>query len=426
MKKQCAFTICAKNYLGLARILQKSIKQFYELDFYIFIADEIEDQFLDYNTLRARTSLGINSERWVQNSFKYDVTEFCTYLKPYCFIKLQKEYEQICYFDPDILFFSSAEKIYREFEKYDFLVTPHLLDCYIEKYSGSIEDELRGSGIFNFGFVGLKTTEETKLFTKWWAERLDTKCFRDSVNYQFTDQIWGNYIFSYFDNSKIKVFRNKGMNVAPWNFGEREIIVEDGKFFVRNRFSKDSPEEIVFVHYSGFNYQELAKGNVIQTNYGHENEYKDVNVLFNHYVNYLNQNLSTFTEYINSKYSYNFFENGTPVSILNRRLFRALLLQNIDVGNPFTCEKDSFYEKLKNKKLISFTQPVVQKIGEVNSGNRNVLIIFNKLMKIIFKVGGLGRYLSILKLFKAYGQYENQTYLLDKKYTWLWYRERII
>ena len=39
----CAFTIVAKNYIGLALILEKSIRKSYNnLDFYIVVADELE------------------------------------------------------------------------------------------------------------------------------------------------------------------------------------------------------------------------------------------------------------------------------------------------------------------------------------------------------------------------------------------------
>lgn len=40
--KNCAFTIVAKNYIGLALILESSIRKYYgDLSFYIIVADEI-------------------------------------------------------------------------------------------------------------------------------------------------------------------------------------------------------------------------------------------------------------------------------------------------------------------------------------------------------------------------------------------------
>ena len=43
--KNCAFTIVAKNYIGLAQILEKSIREYYnDLLFYIIVADEIDNE----------------------------------------------------------------------------------------------------------------------------------------------------------------------------------------------------------------------------------------------------------------------------------------------------------------------------------------------------------------------------------------------
>ena len=42
--KNCAFTIVAKNYIGLALILESSIRKYYgDLSFYIIVADEIPE-----------------------------------------------------------------------------------------------------------------------------------------------------------------------------------------------------------------------------------------------------------------------------------------------------------------------------------------------------------------------------------------------
>ena len=69
--------------------------------------------------------------------------------------------------------------------------------------------------------------------------RLANKCYRDEVSHQFTDQCWGNYILSYFDTRFIKIFRDRGMNLAPWNFSERAIIIEGNEYFVISRNEKN-------------------------------------------------------------------------------------------------------------------------------------------------------------------------------------------
>jgi hypothetical protein len=42
--KNCVFTIVAKNYIGLAQILEESLKDKNpDVDFFIFVADEFSD-----------------------------------------------------------------------------------------------------------------------------------------------------------------------------------------------------------------------------------------------------------------------------------------------------------------------------------------------------------------------------------------------
>ena len=66
--KNCAFTIVAKNYIGLAQILEKSIREYYnDLLFYIIVADEIDNELkkeLSTNILVAKETLNITPETW--------------------------------------------------------------------------------------------------------------------------------------------------------------------------------------------------------------------------------------------------------------------------------------------------------------------------------------------------------------------------
>lgn len=71
--KNCAFTIVAKNYIGLAQILEKSIREYYnDLLFYIIVADEIDNELkkeLSTNILVAKETLNITPETWEKYEF---------------------------------------------------------------------------------------------------------------------------------------------------------------------------------------------------------------------------------------------------------------------------------------------------------------------------------------------------------------------
>ena len=90
MNKNVVFTIVAKNYIGLAQILEESLKEKNpDTDFFIIVADEFSDDFdiekLPSNILIARKELNISVQQWTDMSFKYDLTEFCTSIKPASF-----------------------------------------------------------------------------------------------------------------------------------------------------------------------------------------------------------------------------------------------------------------------------------------------------------------------------------------------------
>ena len=79
MAQRCVFTIVAKNYVGLANLLQKSLKQHtQELDFYICVADELDNSDYPENVIELKDKVDIEASLWLEMSFKYNLTEFCT------------------------------------------------------------------------------------------------------------------------------------------------------------------------------------------------------------------------------------------------------------------------------------------------------------------------------------------------------------
>ena len=68
----CAFTIVAKNYIGLARILGHSLSKVNpDINFKIFVADEFPQNVksLPDNVIISRKVLDYSSEEWTDMSF---------------------------------------------------------------------------------------------------------------------------------------------------------------------------------------------------------------------------------------------------------------------------------------------------------------------------------------------------------------------
>ena len=83
------FTICAKNYLAQALTLKASLLEHNpNVDFHLFLADEKTKEVEDLDIIELNGSW---IPDWQSMAFKYNVIEFATSIKPFCFDKLFKE-----------------------------------------------------------------------------------------------------------------------------------------------------------------------------------------------------------------------------------------------------------------------------------------------------------------------------------------------
>jgi hypothetical protein len=419
--KKIAFTICAKNYIGLALALQKSIKQYNnDVDFLIFVADEFSDEekILDLpeNVIIAREKIGIPEEQWNQMSFKYDLTEFCTSIKPSCFKYVFEHYKHdVCiYFDPDILVFNSLDTIYSKLDNYSIVVTPHITTIQ-SVYTGKLnERNLLYSGMFNLGFLALKNDSNAKKMLNWWEIRLEDRCFQNMMENYFTDQKWMDFLPSFFP-TQLLVSHDLGLNVAPWNFFEREMI-ENNSFFIKNRINNEDHTiyPLTFVHFSGYNYKALIDGDIVQGNIKQLEVYSDYQKIFNLYSDFIKS--SDFSKFVKLNYSYNYFSNNVGISSVYRKLFRRLFEDKKINFNAFDASND-FYLSLKKAGLINEQILKTDKISINTVDNvENKTLKINKVFKILFKCIGSNRFFMLTRLMRLYSKVENHVYLIDNSY----------
>lgn len=266
-------TICAKNYIGLSLILGQSVKKFDKnCQFLIFVADVMsaeDKKRLDVpeNVIFSKEVLPISEKLWNEMAFKYNLTEFCTAIKPFCleWVFENTKSDKVIYFDPDILVYNSLDIIWKQLDKSSFFITPHILTIETE-FSGQVKEEgVLFSGMYNLGFIGIKKSDSTKKMLDWWKNRLTYKCYADNLNFYFFDQKWIDFLPCFFSQDEVFICRNLGLNLAPWNYYERKIIDIDGKHFVKSRIVGDIPTvPLIFVHYSGYNYKSLLDNRIEQ------------------------------------------------------------------------------------------------------------------------------------------------------------------
>jgi len=409
-----SFTIVAKNYYGLACLLRDSIKVVSpDVKFYIFIVDEIEDQMIDAdeNVIVCKDSLCLSHDLWDEMAFKYDITEFCTALKPLCFNYLFCEYSEskVIYFDPDIYVFSDITEIYKRLDSDFMLLTPHI--NFIERdYAGDLQENwLLASGVYNLGFVAFKCCDEAKKVIEWWTDRLIKYCYSDPSKGMFTDQKWMSFMPCFYDNG-VSIIRDIGYNVAPWNFFEREVFLENNVYYIKDRSTNKIKDKLVFVHFSGFDYKELNVGDRGNKNIRYMKVYEDVEVLFDFYSKKIVG--SRIDKYFDLKYTYDHYQNEKRVLSFHRKLYRGFLYRNVCYKNPFAVNNGTFYSLMEKKGFVVEDYLDKYKRSDYDEYKKKI-VLFKKMLKLISKVVGAKNYIAIINYLEKISRPVNQTFLFD-------------
>lgn len=402
--KKCAFTICTYSYTGLAETLKQSfITNNPEYDFFIVYIDRIHEgigNILVDNILKKYMHI----EDIIDMRFKYDVTEYSTSVKPFVFRYLFSEnYSKVLYFDPDIKVYSKLEEI--NDDKFDAYVTPHRLS---EPKSTDLDIEevnMLKYGLFNCGFIGFNNTDLADSFLNFWSNCLINYAFNDPNNSGvYTDQKWADFIFLNM-RERVKIIDSPGYNFAPWNMDERKVMHVDHDRLVTFSYAPTEKYKLIFAHFSGFNYKQLMKTEIIHKS-GNIIMYDDLKNVFIDYGKSLVENRSD--EYINEYYAYNNYNNGRMISKLNRRLYRTL---GIKYSNPFDSEGE-FYQLMLINGLIAKNKFDATAHNTKNLGNKKKAILL--MLKIFKRILGIDKYTELLRALQMYSIYENQTFLVKK------------
>jgi hypothetical protein len=418
--KNCAFTICAKNYIGLAKVLEQSfIKHNPEADFYIFIADELSEEqrkLCASNIIPAKDTLPCSKELWEEMSFKYDIVEFCTAIKPLCFLYLMdKAYAKALCFDPDILFFSSMGEAWEILDNYAALVTPHIAYPYIIITEKEMDDHgMLSSGIYNLGFIGLKDTASVRTMLTWWADRLSRNCVSEIQDGFFTDQKWMDWLPWLLNNGELYVSRHLGWNIAPWNLKERKVIKKQDAYHVLLKREEAIVHPLVFFHYSAVKYEDLLNGIYRNRNFELDKDDNNLIDLLTIYGDRIRE--SDFQAYLSWAYTYNCFSNGDRIQLSHRRIYKRLVDEGIRYDHVFSSE-GVFYKMLKKRKLLfqSNNSPERMKADKVSNYGKKIAL-FDQLSYLFVKLVGFERYTLLCRFLTHYLKKRNYVRLLGKEY----------
>jgi hypothetical protein len=178
------------------------------------------------------------------------------------------------------------------------------------------------------GFLGIRKSQTSGSFLKWWQQKLKTKCIIDHTVGYFVDQRFIDLAIALFPNFYIE--RDTGYNVAFWNIHSRYLSFEQNTW-------KCNGAPLYFFHFSAY---KLEHPDLISCNtnrFSLENR-PDLKSLFNEYRRRLMEN--GYMETYQWPYSFGTFTDGTKITYEMRSHYRTAIAKGIQVSDPFQSRKD--------------------------------------------------------------------------------------
>ncbi len=334
MKVTC-FSSFTFSYLNRARVLFQTLRRHHpDWRLVALMADEPPDGFeLDverepFDQVVWARDLGIaDYPGWL---FRHDVVEVSTAIKgPFLHAACASGADAVIYLDPDTALLSDLTPIERWLEEHDILLTPHLVDPNFE-VEAILDNDLAASraGIFNLGFVAIRTTGEGLRFAHWWQHRLLSYCFDEMPAGLFVDQRWCDHVPALFD--KVKVIRDPGYNVASWNLSQRKLTAgKDGRFTVNG-------SQLRFWHFTKLG----PTGDAMTKKYAGDNH--PVYEIWSWYKRLVDA--ATEPAIPERWWAHAEFDDGTPITRAQRRLYRDRIDLQRAFPNPFGSGPGSYQE----------------------------------------------------------------------------------
>lgn len=403
------FTISSKNYIHYATALLTSVRhQHDDVDLFLVLVDKKEEVSFSDLYIKLIWVEDLNLPDFEKISFKYNILELNTNVKPTVFKNLLISYTKIIYLDPDIYVYSPLSCIFNSLNDSNIVVTPHMISPqYIhlhERLDVVSEVENLKTGAYNLGFIALKSCEESHNFIRWWESCCLCCAVDEHESGVFVDQKWVSLITCYFDG--VKVLRHSGMNVAYWNIHERFLSKNNNTIMVND-------DQLIFFHFSGHNYVD-GKSNKLSKHLLAYNVDGDsvLNEILSKYTDAVSQNKVLLKKFKMIEYGFLRFNNGELIEDLARRIY-SKQLKNFS-GNPFDIDSD-FYKFAKNNSLTSGDCSNLSKIDMIELKNSKKVQILEQIMKIIHKVLGVKRFSLLLRFLRHYSITTNYAKVFKKQ-----------
>ena len=353
------------------------------VDKYIFIVDERPDKTFGKDTDHVEVIFvsEMDFPEYYRLAFMYNIIEFNTAVKPWLASKLLQKHKKVLYLDPDTYVFDDLKVLFNELDACDFLLTPHCISDPEDSFRPDIKDFLR-FGLYNLGFFGCRTSDNTQKMLLWWHNKLKSLCFYEPAAGLGVDQKFMDLLPVYFD--EVKILKSPSCNLAFWNLHEREIIKVSDKYFVNG-------EKLIFAHFSSFSGSDIVANKQTRYDYGARVDFLD---LLKDYQSRLDIRYNMTPPY-EVKYAYDFVGDYKITDLARRRFYHLTRNHTMKNYNPFNDA--ALIENMKKKKyLIKGRSKSFKNFKDANQYSLSTKII-DKAFVIVLKLIGAEKYFLLCR-----------------------------
>ena len=240
-------TVVTHDHLHFALALRASLTEHHpDKKLFVCVADMASPSSdVECDTITLLSPVQFAIPQWRRFAFQYSPLELSCALKPFILEYVAGlGYNKLVYLDADIQLYSSLDEVFRLLDIYSLLLTPHVTQDFPDDGCKPTLAILRNAGIYNAGFVALRTTATGSRFIRWWKERCYKHCIVDLRGGFHVDQAWLDFVPAMFEG--VCIVKNNGWNVGFWNLLHRPIHIDlNGNYRVLD-------ERLSFFHFSGF------------------------------------------------------------------------------------------------------------------------------------------------------------------------------
>ena len=412
------FTIAAQNYLAYAFVLGDSVLQHHpHANFSIFLVDDSDHRWkteIEVRGFRALYPQDIPLSDYRQFVFQYNVTEASTGVKPFVFRALfDAGAERLIYLDPDMLVFRRFDEVFSALDLAEIVLTPHICSpAPDDLFPG--EKALMSSGVYNLGFLALRRGPSSLHFLDWWCQHLQRECIAESDAGLFVDQKWVDLVPGAFD--AVFILRNTAYNIAYWNLHERRLTASEKTLFEQN-----SGVPVALMHFSGLQLDDLDSickytarnplSDGLRKKRHTLSSRPDLAKPFQLYKELLLA--AAAPKFSQLPYAFAAYDNGEPISDLERAAYRTSSIWRDNPGDPFRTGEGSFHDACRDAGIRVATPKdklPAQPPAEKYSKYMHMIRLFLKFALFLL---GPQRYLQFAKYFRHQLLPSNHGFLLE-------------